>query len=177
MTLGSHVPDKSFLAFALFILMGSLYGTSQASTTSYQIPAQTWLKAYLSYLGEHNLKIPEKFDSPSIWLFSPAGEMVRSADSFSDPDLKKLSSEYPFDAHATALPGRPNLKQAREMLSGLLPIDPMRELGEHRWYAILFLSDSPDCKHCATYDQEMSALEKKASGQIDVVRITAIFPK
>jgi len=40
---------------------------------------------------------------------------------------------------------------------------------------VLFLSDSPECGHCAAFDARLKTLEQQKPGRLRVVRVKALF--
>jgi hypothetical protein len=92
----------------------------------------------------------------------------------SDSDLEKLKTAFPFDENAKPLEGKLSLAQIRELLTSLDGTKKPPEPVAGGWYAVLFLSESksPECKHCAAFDRELTALEQKAAGKLVSVRVT-----
>ena len=140
----------------------------------YEVPAVQWLKAYVDYFTEHRLDIGATFTAPAIWLFSPDGALTDVITVDKDPDLNDLTATFPSTG-LTQRAGMPSLAQTRELLSKALQQDVLRPPPAGVWTAVLFLSDSPECGHCAAFDARLKTLEQQKPGRLRVVRVKALF--
>ncbi len=165
-------------AFAAALLVSTLALSAQLTPPSsriYDIPVRQWLEDYLTYCESHKLEPEATFHSPSIWLFSPDGAMTDLITVDADPDLAKLKASFPPASTSKPLDGKPSLAQTRELLSKTLGADFAPQPAPSEWYVVLFLSSSPSCGHCATYDKGLADLEARIPDALKVIRIRAMF--
>jgi hypothetical protein len=157
------------------LLIALCAGAQTASAPkAYEIPVRRWLEDYVTYCEAHKLAPEVTFRSPSIWLFSPDGAMTALITVGDDPELARLKASFP-PTPAGQLDGRPSLTQAGELLSKTLGQDFAPRPAPGQWYAVLFLSSSPSCEHCAVFDAGLRELEARAPASLKVIRIRAMF--
>lgn len=160
---------------ALLVLFSTSAAQTGTSFKAYEVPVRQWLEDYLTYCDAHKLSPEATFRSPSIWLFSPDGAMVKLITVGDDPELARLKASFP-PAHADKpLDGKPSLAQTSELLAKTLGADFMPKPVPGQWYAVLFLSSSASCEHCASFDKGLADLEARAPDTLKVVRIRAMF--
>jgi len=170
-TQGIRVLQSILMGCALCAAIdGSAAGGSSDAT--YQVSVQKWMNTYFPYLEDHKLSDDGTFNAPMIWLFGPDGSMVQVVTVDDDPDLSKLKRAFPFEATPKPLAGRPSFAQVGELIKQAVGSEPAPVTGTDIWHSVLFLSNSPDCAHCASFDRGIGELEKRMTGRLKVVRIT-----
>lgn len=165
---------------AVFMFLSSAaYASPGTLGTDYRVSAQTWAENYFEFFAEHHLKISGRLMLPQVWLFSPAGDMVRIASKDIDPDLQKLSAAFPDLVGAEPLPGQPSSVQAQAFLAQALSDQSVPAPKEGHWYAVLILKDASGpggCNACAAYDEGLRAIQTNNPDILDAVSVTLVLP-
>lgn len=174
-----HIAPRKIAVYAITFALGITTFLQTALATDASMPAMTfhttvraWLQQYVTYYEAHNLEPDAMFTAPTIWLFAPDGKMLQVATVATDPRLENLKKAYASSSAIKGLTGQPTEKQALELLSGLATsgaTTPQTRNGNR--LAILFLSDSPSCKHCAEFDKAISSMAANSTKHLDVIRV------
>jgi hypothetical protein len=165
---------RALAGAALVVALSTAGAETAPPSKTYDIPVRRWLEDYVAYCDAHKLAPEVTFRSPSIWLFSPDGAMTALITVGDDPELATLKAAFPPDS-VRQLDGKPSLAQARELLTKTLGADFAPKPVPGQWFAVLFLSSSPSCEHCATFDAGLAELEARAPTKLKVIRVRAMF--
>jgi hypothetical protein len=164
---------RSPVRSALFVaaLPFSFAALPNATDETYRAPLMTWFAKFFEGAQVGHYKPGANLDIPAVWLFSPEGRMVSRFTIDNESELASLADNFPPSA-PKPLADEPSLDALRASLVSASGIASPEHLQDRKWTAVLFLSDSSACEHCAPFEQKISELEHRSSDRLTVMRVT-----
>ena len=161
------------LLLGLVFLCAARAEPGQAS--SYKAKLQNFVQTYVGDAYDAKYTPSMNFDVPTVWLYSPKGDIIMQASSAEDGALSKLVNAFPPEPATAPLTGQPNLAFVDKVLAKVVSSAPAPLATQTaQWTAVLFLTDAPDCKQCAGFEKTMQELAGKNAGHLRLVRVTLL---
>lgn len=143
-------------------------GPAISISSDYNVSFRDFNASYLRGAESGRYNSGQGFPAPSLWLFSPKGELVSlSTDA---QQLKALIQDFPPASSDVALPDQLDFSALTKIYS-----DAKGKAGPsirpEKWNAVLFYTNSSQCELCVTYVRGMHDLVQAHGAEINDIAI------
>lgn len=143
-------------------------GPAISISLDYNVSLRDFSATYLKNAESGHYDPGQGFPAPSLWLFSPKGELV--AVSTDAQQLKSMIEDFPPVDSAPALPGQLDFSALTKVFSDTKG-KPGPQIRSDKWNAVLFFTNAAQCELCETYVRGMHNLVQAHGAEVNDIPI------